>query len=248
MSANLLAYLRFHLRDAAVRGLAPALFFVVLVTIPLYEFAQREGLAVLREPGKMQDEVVGMYRTLLATTMTLGAFLVASGFVAKDREAGYVRFLFSTPVVPWRFYLQRYLVGLTLFVAIYALLAFGFGWVVTPVAILPAVRSAALYGFLIGGTAMLSGAITRHDGALLAGSSLLGYTLQQVVRIADGNQPTWMEVLAQALPPIDAADQVRSAWLAGNAADSGQLALVLAWSAAMLVVALFIIKRAPLVR
>jgi len=246
--ANLLAYARWHARDSLARSLTSVLLFTALVGIPLMELASREGLASVTEPGRLHEGTAQLYRNILTLTMTLGALLVGSGFVSKDREAGHVRFLFSTPMVPWQFYLLRFVVGLALYSAMFALISVGFSEAVFPVPIAPAIASAVLYGSLLGSLGMLAGALMRHDGVLVIGVVLLGSVLQQLVRASAGNSPAWINGLAKALPPIDAADHIRGAWLNGASAEPGQLTLVLAWSLAMLLASLLLIKRAPLVR
>jgi hypothetical protein len=159
-----------------------------------------------------------------------------------------VRFLFSAPVVAWRFYLARYLVGLALFVVAMVFVPLAFGVIVTPVPVWPVAAAAALFGLLIGSLALLAGALTRHDGAIVIGVTLVASLAQAMVRAPTVAPPAWFRGLATALPPIDAAGQVRDAWMSGASADAGQLVHVLGYALAMLVAALLVIRRAPLVR
>ncbi len=246
--ATLAAYARWHAKESIGRALVPLLVFTAIVGIPIWELAQRAGLADVRVPGRIQDEVLALCRTLLGLSITLGALLVGSGFVAKDRTAGHVRFLFSTPVVPWQFYLQRFVIGFALYCGAVAIAPVGFSYFVLPVPVWPVVASAAVYGLLLGGLGMLAGSVTRHDGAVVIGAVLVGSILQQTVRQSAGQAPAWMEWIAVLLPPVDSADRVRTALLTGAAVDQRALALVLAWGAGMLLASLVVIRRAPLVR
>lgn len=246
--ANLLAYARWHARDAIFRAVTPVLLLIAIVGLPIWSLVDRGGIEAIRAPGDLHQNVTQLYGQMMTLAMTLGALLVASGFVALDREKGHVRFLFSTPVVAWQFYLQRYLIGVAAFIACYSLVPLGFGWLVFPVPVMAVVASTALYAFLLGSLAMLAGAITRHDGGVVIGVALVGSILQALVRSAGGELPAWMIWLSKGLPPIDTADQLRTAWLSGTSYATSDLTFVLGWSLAMLVVALYTIKRAPLVR
>lgn len=246
--ANFFAYARWHARDASFRAVTPMLLFIAIAGLPIWSVFGRSGIEAIRAPGELHQNVAQLYSQMMTLAMTLGALLVASGFVALDREKGHVRFLFSTPVVAWQFYLQRYLIGVAAFVACYSLVPLGFGWLVFPVPVAAVVASTALYAFLLGSLAMLAGAITRHDGGVVIGVTLVGSILQALVRTAEDGLPAWMFWLSKVLPPIDTADQLRTAWLTGTSYATSDLTLVLGWSLAMLVVGLFTIKRAPLVR
>lgn len=247
-TAALLAYTRWHARDASVRALSAPLLFVLMAGIPIWSIAGNVGMEGIRSPGSTHDSVALLYNNIVTLAMTLGSLLVANGFVADDREKGHVRFLFSAPIVAWRFYLQRYLVGAIGFVACYALVPVLFSWIVFPVAVLPVVASAALYALLIGSLALLAGAITRRDGLVVILVTLVGSLLQAIVRNTPAQVPDWMPWVAKALPPIDAADQLRTAWLGGLSFDPGDLTLVVGYALAMLVTALFTIHRTALVR
>ena len=66
---------------------------------------------------------------------------------------------------------------------------------------------------LLGSLAMLAGALTRHDGGVVIGVTLVGSIVQALVRTAPEAVPAWMTWLARGLPPIDLADQLRGTWL-----------------------------------
>lgn len=249
MSATaLLAYTRWHARDAFVRAISPVAIFAALALLNIWGLASRFGMAEIRAAGELQDGVRRFYDQMMPLAMTLGALTVGSGFVAVDRERGHVRFLFSAPIVSWQYYLSRLLVGMVSFTAAYALVPIGFGWLVFDVPILPVLASAALYATVFGSLGILAGALTQRDGAVVIVTTLLSMSLNLIVRAGASGAPAWMVWAERLLPPIATADTVRTAWLAGVAPDPADLIRVLAYSAAMLVVALFTIHRAPLVR
>ncbi|MBP7550593.1 MAG: ABC transporter permease [Gemmatimonadaceae bacterium] len=244
----LLAYTRWHVRDAFVRAIAPVAIFAALALLNIWGLASRFSMVEIRATGELHDGVQRFYDQMMPLAMTLGALTVGSGFVAVDRERGHVRFLFSTPIVAWQYYLLRLVVGMLTFTAAYALVPLGFGWFVFDVPVLPVLASAALYATVFGSLGILAGALTQRDGAVVIVTTLLSMSLHLIVRAGAPGVPAWMVWAERILPPIATADVVRTAWLAGAAPDAADLTRVLGYSAAMLVTALFTIHRAPLVR
>lgn len=248
MSAgNVLAYAPWHARDAVVRALVPGALWVGIGGIPIALLIQAAGLDAVRTGGPAHENARMIYLQTLPLAMTLGALIVGSGFVSEDRDRGHVRFLFSTPVVVWQYYLQRFTIGILLFAAALALVPWGFGLLLFPVPVWPVVSGALLYALLLGALAMLAGALTRRDGAVIIVVTLVASVLQQAARM-NPEVPGWVARTAAVLPPVDTADQVRTAWFAGRAADTGDLVYVLAYALGMLVTALAIVRRAPLAR
>lgn len=246
IGANLLAYSRWHARDAIARALVPAGLFVVIAGMPLALMVRALGLEAIRSTTEARDQALMVYTGSLPQMILLGALLVGSGYVALDRERGHVRFLFSAPVVAWQYYLLRFLVGITLFTAATTLIPVGFGLVFFRVPLLPVLLTAGTYALLIGSLAMLAGAFTRRDGLVVIAVTLASLMFQGLSR--SGDAPRWMELVAAALPPIGAADRLRSAWFQGDPAATGDVTLVLGYTLAMLITALYTIHRAPLVR
>lgn len=242
---RVLAYAGWHLRDSLLRALAPIGLWLSLAGVGLGLMISGNGLASVRS-GPLQEAATAAYQQGLTLAITLGALILASGYVAQDRAQGHVRFLFSAPVVAWEFYLLRFVIGLASFVAATALIPVGFSLLVFPVPVAPVAATAALFGLLLGALAHLAGALTRRDGAVVIGVTVLASVLQPLAR-ADA-LPGWLDALATVLPPIKAADEVRIAWMSGAAPGAGDLVLVLGYALAMLVVSLLIIRRAPLVR
>ena len=246
LAGPLTAYAKFQFRDGLWRATVPVLIFLGIGGIPIWSLASQRSLAAMRQGGEAQAMVVAIYTQTMSLSMTLGALMLVSGFVALDRERQHFRFLFSTPVEPWRYYLQQYAISALLFVAIFSLVPLGFGLVVTSVPIVAVTKSAALYALLFGSLALLCGALVNRDGVVLI-VTLVGGTVLQ--RLAEAEMlPRLAAGVARALPPFIVADDVRSRWLAGGALEGNGVALVIAYSLAMLVVALWLIRRAPLAR
>lgn len=249
MSAGTLAaYARWHARDSILRALSPVAIFATLALLNIWGLASRFSMEEIRAAGDLHDGVRRFYDQMMPLAMWLGALTVGSGFVAVDRERGHVRFLFSAPVVAWQYYLLRLAVGMATFTAAFALVPVGFSLLVFEVPVLPVLAAAALYAFVFGALGVLAGAWTRRDGAVVIGVTILSMALHAIVRAGEARTPAWMTWTERALPPIATADAVRAAWLGGLPADPADLARVLGYSAAMLVIALVTIHRAPLVR
>lgn len=242
--APLAAYLRWNLRDGLPRLAVPIGLFLLLGGLPIWSLARTSGIASLREPSAAQQLALQAYTGMLEMSMTLGALVLMSGVVAFDRERQYFRFLFSNPVAPWQFYLQRYLLSVIAFALVMMVIPLGFSMIVTEVPVLAVAKSALLYGALYGALAMLAGALLNRDGIVLIGVVVITTMLQHI----KAELPGWLGTVADALPPIAAADAVSKAWLNSSAADLGSLGLVVAYSLGMLAVALLLIRRAPLAR
>ena len=246
MTTSALAYARWHARDALPRALAPVALFAAIGGVPLWSIVGGNGIDAVRTDPELVQLTLAVYRQAMSSAMTLGAVLMLSGWVAEDRDRGHVRFLFAAPVVAWQHYLVRAAVGIALFAACFLAIPLGFGALLTPVPVLPVFTSALLYAVLFGGLALLAGAITRRDGAVVIVVALAAALLQQVALATEA--PSTVTWLAALLPPVVPADQVRSAWLAGESAATGDLARTAGYAVGMLVAALAIIRRAPLVR
>jgi hypothetical protein len=242
----LLAYIPWHARDGVVRALTSPLMFALLAGIPLGTMTRDGGLASVATDPRMREFGTSLYLNFGSLAMTLGAVLQTSNVVALDRERQYYRFLFAHQVAPWMYYLQRYVVGIVLFVALFMLVPIVYSQVVLPVSILGALKAAVLFGTFVGSLALLCGAFTKRDGLALIGTYLVAASLQPPVVYAA--LPTWAQWLSKLLPPAHAAAEVRDAWMKGTTAVSADLWLTLGWTAGMLVTALFVIRRLPLAR
>lgn len=242
----LLAYLPWQGRDAALRGLAPVVLFALMAGLPLYGIASSNESVDFTNDPSARDFALAVYRSTLNLAIILGAFMMTAQTVATDRERQYVRVLFAHQVVPWMYYLQRYVVGLLFLALSFVLAPWGFSQLVTPVPVLGAVWAAMATGVLIGGLAMLCAAITARDALPLLIVFIGANILQQVA--ATSELSTWLEWLAEALPPINKLNALTHAWTTGAALPTEHLAPVLGYGVGMLILSLVIIKRAPLVR
>lgn len=245
VASPLAAYARWQLRDSLPRLATPLVIFLALGMLPLWALARQSGgFAAMRADGEAQQMVLVAYHSTLTLAMTLGAVLLASGVVALDRERQHFRFLFSNPVAPWKYYLQRFVVGAVMFALVMALIPLGFSALVTDVPVLPVITSSLMYALLYGSLATLCGALVNRDGILFIGIILIAGVLQQSKQMLPG----WVGAVANSLPPIQVTGTVRGAWLAGRTADTGDLLLVGLYSLGMLAAALVLIRRAPLAR
>ncbi len=242
----LVSYAPWQVRDGALKALVPVALFALMAGVPILIMAQRATLAGVRSPGRWQENAMQAYEQTLPMVLLLGAIVLMSGAASLDRERQHVRFLFPRPVVPWAFYLQQFAVSLVLFVIAASLLPIAFGAIITEVPVAPVLRSAAMLGFLYGALGMLCGAALNRDGIAFIAAIVVSGVLQQAERA--GQLGRAGSLIADALPPIAASGQVRAAWFAGRAAESGDLRLVLLYSTGMVLAALALIHWRPLVR
>ena len=166
--------------------------------------------------------------------------------VALDREKQHFRFLLAHPVAAWEYYLQRFAVGLVLFVAAIALVPLTFSALVSDVPVIALMKAAALEGLLVGALATLCGVLVNKDGLALIGVFLLSKILQDLDKV--DQLASWIEPIARGLPPIALEGEIRQQLLSGTAVASGDLLHVVAYAIGMLAVALFLVKRLPLAR
>lgn len=220
--------------------------FLALGGMPLYGMANRFGLDAIRQAGDAQNMAMLLYAEMSTLAMTLGAIVMVSGLAAQDRERQYFRFLFPHPVVPWQYYLQQFVISLLMFTAAMALIPLGFGAIFVDVPVLPIVQSSLMYGLVFGSLALMCSALLNRDGLIFIGVLILTISLQQAE--ASGSLPAWLGAIANALPPLVVAADVRTLWIGGDAASTGAIVHVLAYSLGLLAAALFVIRRAPLAR
>lgn len=242
----LVSYLRWHARDSIFRALVAPLMFSILAGIPLWAFKSSEPGLVLREAGPARDFAINLYRTFFTMATLLGAVGLMNQVPALDRERQYFRFLFAKQVAPWRYYLQRFLITFVLFTAGAALIPLGFTALVSDVPIIASIQAAALLGFLIGALTLLCGALTQRDGYALV-AVLIGTSMLQQIAKAD-RLSGWLEPFVAALPPVILTFDIRAAWVAQQPVLVGDVFYVIAYSLALLVAALVVIKRFPLAR
>ena len=240
------SYLRWHARESFGRALVAPLIFLALAGIPLWAFRSSEPGVSLRDPGAARDFAINIYRTFFAMGTLLGSIVMVNQVPALDRERQFFRFIFANQVAPWHYYLQRFLVAYVLFVAGAALIPLGFSTLVTDVPIVGSIQAAAILGLLIGALTLLCGALTQRDGVALIVALIATSVLQQVAKAEQ--LPEWLEPIVSALPPVTLSSEMRAAWVANQAVLVGDVFYVVGYSLALLVVALVVIKRFPLVR
>lgn len=242
----LLAYLPWQLREAAARAVGPVIIFAVLGGLPLWGMAASSEEFDFANP-QVQAIALQMFQGNAGLCIVIGGLLLMTRTVALDRERQHVRVLFAHPVSPEWFYLQRYIVGLLCFLLFFVSVPLVYSWLAVPVPVLGTIKAAALLGALVGALGLLCAAITQKDGLVLLALLLISTTLHEL-RKSDV-LPSWAEVVTWALPPIGFGTDLVSLLLRdAPLPDGNALWLVLGYTVGLLAAALFIIRRAPLVR
>lgn len=242
----LLAYAPWQARDAAVRALAPLFVVLAVAGLPLYAFMSSQELTDLTSDPRATEVALQVYDSAVSLAMLIGAFLLMGNSAALDRDKLHVRFLFAHPVAPEAFYLQRFLVSLVVSTAIFTVVPLGYSWLAVPVPVVGTMQAYLLIQVLIGSLAALCGAVTARDGFVLIITYISTSILQQLDRV-DQLAP-WLSTLSKGLPPLGAMERSADALIAGTAVVSNELMLVAGYALGLLVAALVIVKRAPLVR
>lgn len=241
----LIAYLPWHARDVAVKVFSPFLLFFVIAGIPLTVLAGQQGISLFGGDPLLESLALQIWESTASLCILIGSVLLMNGAFALDREKQHVRVLFAHQVAPAAFYLQRFVVGLTLFAASFMLVPVLYSQIVT-VPLLGTLLALLLTGFFLGSKLLLIGAITQRDGLVFIGTYLVSNILQTIAQ--GGGGPTWLRGLAWALPPVRQVSNFADAWIGGRTVALPDLVLVLCYGLGMLVAALLLIKRAPLVR
>lgn len=194
MIAPLLAYGRWQWRDH-LRGAG-----VVIVL-----FATMFGVILWRLVELESGQAAAARAALLMALRPLAwplVILAVAGMVSTDRVEGYNRALFSTPVSPMLFYLQRFLLGGVVVATLPLVLALavriGLGAWVDPWREVAAV--AWLY-LLLGGLVFCWSTFGRRDWAI--GLTLyMGQDALHAARAAGTPLPGWLYQLEAWLPPF----------------------------------------------
>ncbi|MCA9723356.1 MAG: hypothetical protein KC544_00890 [Gemmatimonadetes bacterium] len=190
-------------------------------------------------------DAADMVGALLAGTLLIAILMAAGGVAGTDIKQGYYRALFSKPMAPWWFYLQRWLLGglVVLTIPVWLGLAFAVAFGKGTGLSAEVFGVVALSYLLIGGAVLLFSTLTSRDWLV----AFLLYFLQ--ARLHDAEQiftalsrdvPAAMALALKVLPPFDLVSP-RAPLPSG-----GDLAHVLLYGAAMVAAALLLLRFRPL--
>jgi len=244
--AALTAYAPWQLRDSAVKALAPALVFALMASPTLMAMrASQPNVDFANDPAAI-ELAKSVFQNMASFTLWIGGLMVMTDSIALDRDRQFYRFLFAQPITPWQFYLQRFLIGLTAFVAVYALVPVIYSWQITAVPVSETLLAAALMALLFGGLATVVGALTRRDGFGTALAYMITGFLQDASRanvLAD-----WMDPVVRWLPPVAKFAEARTLLLRGTMPEAEVLWHIGLYGAALVALGLLLVKRLPLAR
>jgi len=200
----------------------------------------RAGFHGTPEPQKFREIVLG----LAGMGAAIGSLIATLGIVARDRERGLQRFLFSKPISVTRFYLQAFLINGVGTLAILALML-GLTSLVffRPVPFLEPMLVGACAYALIGGFTFLLSTLVRFD---FAAAGIL--TVLSVPVYAIASERGWRYPLAVVgrwlLPPVPALVQIAEP--TAHVVPGGPwaaVALCLGYGAAYVIAALMVLRR-----
>lgn len=180
-------------------------------------------------------------RAIVQQTGWIFVLICTASMVSTDRIQGFYRSIFSRPVSPPLYYLQRWLVGALLVGLMVPLYTLGFSLALGSFPIEWALvgRIELLY-LLLGGTVFLASTVLRIDW-LLAVLLLMGQAmLNGLSRSENFELPAFWEFVLRILPPFHLT-QVNSPPLSGS-----QMAHVLLYGAGLILAALAILRWRPL--
>lgn len=179
---------------------------------------------------------------LVTTFALIGTLIAVNGIVSNDRRHGYVRFLFAKPVSVVRYYLQAFGASLLGLMAMTAILAGLFAVLVAPLIPMQVVLVVCVFAIGVGGIGFLLSTLVRGDWLFL--SMVLGLSL--LARGLYGQAGDWREKLLVLLPPLHRLDEIRNPLLAGNVPALTDLAWVMGYGVACLLLGVIVLRRRPL--
>lgn len=194
MTAALLRYARWQLRDHLMGAGRIVLLAALVIGIMLWRLRVADPNAAAGGPAALAAIIRSLSWPLI--------LLATSGIVSGDRVDGYNRALFSAPISPTWYYLQRWLIGglvvgtlpLCLAVALY----FALGQWIDP---WPYTAAHLLLYLLLGGLVFFWSAFGRRDWAV----GLSVYFVQQSLQGAQAQNmplPELFYMLNRLLPPF----------------------------------------------
>lgn len=234
---NPFRYLAVQVRDVArLQGI-----FFAVVSFGLVIIMHR----AMRTMVTGTTDVAELLRTTVTATIMVATLMVSGGIAGVDRKQGYYRALFSQPMAPWWYYLQRWLVGwatvltIPLWLWLAFRLVFGMGGGLS----LQLFASLSLAYLLIGGAVLLVSTIAARDWLIVF---LIYFTQRQLDNVATmidragGEVPRAVSVALDILPPFGAITEM-------SALPSGaMLWRVVGYGVGMVALALLLFRIRPL--
>ncbi|MBX3132087.1 MAG: hypothetical protein KF689_01715 [Gemmatimonadaceae bacterium] len=242
----LLAYAPWHARDVLPRALVPLAVFAIVGGLPVFGYLRNQEIIDLANNATQADFVRAMFREVLPLAITLGAFLFMTQSVALDRDRQHTRFFFAHQVLPDAFYLQRFVVGLVVFVACFAPVPLVMQWLLPDLPVLGAFGALVIALVLVGGLTVLAGSLTRRDGLAVILTFIVVRTLQQLSQadvLAD-----WADPIVRGMPPIQTMAELQRAFLTAAAFQWTDVVHVVGYGLGLLAAGLLVVRRSPLVR
>lgn len=214
------------------------LFGLVAVALPLVV------LRIEKSIGGPPNAVVFLQRSVMAG-LTIFTLMAIGGAIGGDLQGGFYRAWFSKPMAPWWYYLQRFvLAGLAVLLAplmlggMFSLIVRNGNGITVDLMI-----TVALGYLLVGSACLLFSNFLAKDWLLVFFLSFFQQRLATVIEMGakfGAEVPQWLVMVKKVLPPFHLINPLEPA-LQGR-----ELAHVLIYSAAMLVVALLIVQTRPL--
>jgi hypothetical protein len=242
----LIAYVPWLARDLAVRALAPLFVLLILGGLPLYAMLSTQEVVDLANNTQQADAVRQMLWSIAPLAIALAGFLISTQGVALDRDRQHVRFLFSHQVAPWTYYLGRFLLGIVVFNAVFAIAPLIVEIALLDIRVLGTLAALTLQLILVGSLGVLCASLTHKDGLALVLSYFVIRTLQQLS--ASDVLADWADPIVKGLPPFETLNGLVRALMMGTDFQWTQVIHVAGYGIGLLIAGLLVIRRAPLVR
>ncbi|HEY5489997.1 MAG TPA: hypothetical protein VIK25_02290 [Gemmatimonadaceae bacterium] len=247
-SLRWMAYARWQAVDALWQRLALPLGLTTLLTVA--GFYSMKNMASGHPDFYTNGDGVRfsamMLRQAMSVFIPLAVLMGTNGIVAKDRQKGFFRILFSKPVPVPGYYLSAYVIHAALATAGAALVAAAIGWYAAPQPVLGVAVACALTFALLGSLFFLLSTLTYLDGLLFILIWMLTLLSRQLEPAMKAGH--WLHTAVRVLPPTHRLDSVRDALYSGQAWPAADAWHVLGYGGACLVLGLLALRRLPLAR
>lgn len=236
--ARLVPYAMWQLRDYFASKGFGTILIVALLLFSAY-MPYRAALAAGAGPESV-EMVLTMALTQIITSFVLfGVLFATNGIVSEDRKLGYYRFYFAKPVSVVAFYAQKFVVHLTGFLVLGAVMLAAYSMLLRP-AFPPALFPVLALLFVgLGGIGFMLSAVTTADWVSLIGVYIVALIAWTMYGLDDG----WRGLLTRLLPPVHKLGEIYTAVVANEPVPMKWLMWITAYGFGCALAGLWVLSR-----
>lgn len=235
-----LRYMPWFIRDAIVWPFRVFVATSVVIDLLVWRLATNTHMGGPGPAGTVLDMPHGLQVAIWSSGLTIAILMTVGGIVGTDLERGYYRSLFSKPMSPAWYYLQRFLVGAAVILLTPLVLGVGLALALRSNMGLTwhLIGQIGLSYLLVGSATFLVSRFSSKGWLFVFLASVLESVVSHVTMVP--GVPAWLKILHQALPPFELTQP------ALPVPTGGALWHVVAYGAGMLALALTLLRTRPL--